>query len=376
MCAFDNRGKHKDNPDLVLKSIKNPLQLYNYFKKHITHTTVIDFRESCAVTGGYPFQHDDVLFTSDKYSALKTIVNWDEVTTRTFKYWKDEEFEDLRDRDGGYWELSFNGEGDEQYLGDMGDSYLCSSDDENERINAPDADPEDITEYFLNEMLEGETPFSVLDRDAYEEYLKDVIVDYYVETFPENTTEKFRAHVEKFLSYMPIEKIVKIEIGSSPIEQLAILKEYGASFRSPDLLLSALNAGCLPTCRYLIDNGNSVEHLFEKDSHNRVAFYSEASDIVDGGTDERAKVFYGTAQELGISIDRVDDDGYSPLHHAAESGKEELYHYLVAIGANTTLKNNNGDTPATILSSVNKAIEEERKQHKSVLDYLMTSNLL
>ncbi len=51
-------------------------------------------------------------------------------------------------------------------------------------------------------------------------------------------------------------------------------------------------------------------------------------------------------EELGADVNARDHEGYSPVHHAASRGDNELIHYLVEHGADVTLLARNGQTTA------------------------------
>lgn len=51
-------------------------------------------------------------------------------------------------------------------------------------------------------------------------------------------------------------------------------------------------------------------------------------------------------EELGADVNARDHEGYSPVHHAAARGDNELIHYLVERGADVTLLARNGQTTA------------------------------
>jgi ankyrin repeat protein len=53
-----------------------------------------------------------------------------------------------------------------------------------------------------------------------------------------------------------------------------------------------------------------------------------------------------TLIETGVhAVNEQDGNGYSAIHAAASYGHEELIRYLISIGANVNLKDNDGDTP-------------------------------
>ena len=49
-------------------------------------------------------------------------------------------------------------------------------------------------------------------------------------------------------------------------------------------------------------------------------------------------------EELGADVNARDHDGYSPMHHAAARGDNELIRYLVERGADVTLVSRRGQT--------------------------------
>ncbi len=51
-------------------------------------------------------------------------------------------------------------------------------------------------------------------------------------------------------------------------------------------------------------------------------------------------------EELGADVNARDQNGYSPLHHAAARGDDALIRYLVAKGADVSLVSRRGQTTA------------------------------
>ena len=49
-------------------------------------------------------------------------------------------------------------------------------------------------------------------------------------------------------------------------------------------------------------------------------------------------------EEIGADVNSRDHEGYSPVHHAAARGDNELIHYLVELGADVTLVSRSGQT--------------------------------
>ena len=52
----------------------------------------------------------------------------------------------------------------------------------------------------------------------------------------------------------------------------------------------------------------------------------------------------GTVEELGADVNARDLNGYSPVHHAAARGDNELIMYLVEQGADVTFVSRRGQT--------------------------------
>lgn len=378
-CVFDRCGNHKYARDLVKKTTKDPLRLYDYFKKHPSFTTFIIFFEDFEAAGGYKFSYGDVLFTRDKYSTLKEMLNWNSVTQIEFKHWKDEwtDEHDDPEPEGGYWSLKFIGDGDEKFLGHCGENYLDSSSDSHMRLNSPDIPVEEITKFFIDEIIaQAEIPFSVDDGSGFESYLRDCISERYAETLAFKSEQEFTEHVEKFLPYLGINEIVASEVGEAPLAFLKILKQYGARFDAPALLDNALFAGDMEVCQYLLEQGNRLENLLScKWRDFNITYFHDRMNWIDGSQNkdglkliEATKKYYISAEKLGISINSVDADGCSVLHHAAKHNYGALYEFFISLGADATLKNKKGETSEIILQAAIKQKEESQSEFRSIAD--------
>lgn len=376
-CVFDRLGHHKYVRDLVKKSTKDPLRLYDYFKKHPSFTTFIIFFEDFEAAGGYKFSYGDVLFTRDKYNTIKEMLNWNSVTKIEFKHWKDEWTGEQEVPDGGYWALEFVGDGDEQFLGRCGENYLDSSSDSHMRLNSPDMPVEEVTNFFIDEVVDQvEIPFSVDDRLRFASYLRDRISENYGETFAANDEQEFIKHIEKFLPYLGINEIVATEVGEAPLAFLKILKNYGARFDAPILLDNALFTGDMEICQYLLEQGNRAENLLLcKWSEFNITYFHDRINWIDGAQNkdglkliEATKKYYISAEKLGISINSVDADGCSVLHYAARHDYGPLYEFFISLGADAKLKNKKGDTPEIILQAAIKQKEESQAEFRSIAD--------
>jgi hypothetical protein len=53
-------------------------------------------------------------------------------------------------------------------------------------------------------------------------------------------------------------------------------------------------------------------------------------------------------EEIGVNVNARDNDGYTPLHHAAARGDNEMILYLVEKGADVTAVSRRGQTTADI----------------------------
>ena len=56
-------------------------------------------------------------------------------------------------------------------------------------------------------------------------------------------------------------------------------------------------------------------------------------------------------EELGADVNARDNDGYTPLHHAAARGDNEMILYLVSKGADVTAVARSGQTTADMANS-------------------------
>ena len=62
-------------------------------------------------------------------------------------------------------------------------------------------------------------------------------------------------------------------------------------------------------------------------------------------------------EELGADVDARDHDGYSPVHHAAARGDNELIRYLVSRGADVTYVSRRGQTTADLANGPQQRVQ-------------------
>jgi len=55
------------------------------------------------------------------------------------------------------------------------------------------------------------------------------------------------------------------------------------------------------------------------------------------------------------ALDKLDDDGWSPLHYASWYGRDEIVLYLTQQGASVNIKNPNGSTPLHFAAGCGRA---------------------
>ncbi|MBU0719388.1 MAG: ankyrin repeat domain-containing protein [Planctomycetes bacterium] len=55
-----------------------------------------------------------------------------------------------------------------------------------------------------------------------------------------------------------------------------------------------------------------------------------------------------TCMKRGMSVNAQDDQGNTPLHYAYYQGRQDIVDRLIAYGADPTIRNNDGDTPADV----------------------------
>jgi len=84
---------------------------------------------------------------------------------------------------------------------------------------------------------------------------------------------------------------------------------------------------------------------------------------------------------IGADVNAEDDDGWTPLHFAAENNSNEMLKYLISVGADVWAEGNNGETPLgcaqteeteTILREVmeaSKPVVNETKESITVSDF-------
>ena len=62
-------------------------------------------------------------------------------------------------------------------------------------------------------------------------------------------------------------------------------------------------------------------------------------------------------EELGADVDARDHDGYSPVHHAAARGDNEVINYLISKGADVTFMSRRGETTVDMANGPRQRIE-------------------
>jgi ankyrin repeat protein len=78
-------------------------------------------------------------------------------------------------------------------------------------------------------------------------------------------------------------------------------------------------------------------------------------------------------QDLGASVDRLDGYGVTPLHVAVHSHRIESLRWLLAHGADPSLKDRNGRTAADYVSS--DVPEQQREEFVSALKHTSNQHL-
>ena len=62
-------------------------------------------------------------------------------------------------------------------------------------------------------------------------------------------------------------------------------------------------------------------------------------------------------EELGADVNARDHDGYSPVHHAAARGDNEMIRYLVSRGADVTYVSRRGQTTADLANGPQQRVQ-------------------
>lgn len=383
---FDKIGRHKFVDNLILHRSKNPLDVFDEINKKKTFDTIIHFSDDFQATGGYQYETDHVLLAKNKYDAVKTILNWDAVTKLEYKYLKDEgpggyliDHEEIKD---GYWLLTLNGEGDQRLLGTYRERYMDSYQLNGEKINHPSTPKETVSKFFIDHIIEttSDQYFFVEDKTQFQSFLHDWIKDFYFDTRKVNDESEFSAHIERFLTYIPIDKIAEMEVDRATIPYIEILHEHGADLKKTTLLYNSVCAGNLEVADYLIDKGNDIKGLYSCGGWSDLSgsYYHEESHTYgsyDSNRFDKAKIFYNSIKELGLSMNIQDVDGNTPLHHAAKFDNEKLYDHLITLGADSTIKNCHGESPSVLIEKARKREAEMEKQWESTFDSLFADIL-
>lgn len=368
--VFHVNGKHKKIEGLLLKRYTNPMQIIDRFRSNPDLKIAIRFWEKFQVQGGYEFKENDWLFAQDLDTAYKMILNWDEIVKFEFRFWKDEEHEELKTRSGGYWFAEFVGDGDEQFLGEDGSNYLCSSEDDAE-LNYPECTLESVSQNFLEKVIRlrlEQTTTITYDED---DYFKEELIDWFYESYQAQSLSAFKKFILRFQQYLDINELLALSIDVAPTEYVEHLEKMGAtSHRETSLLIDAMKTGNTQTCKYLISKGNSLAKLLvpKVEIIEATAFHLIAHiDYESPEYDSLVSNFYSCASELGISINTRDKLGRTPLHHCSIYGSKMNYGKLIALGADPDLVDSQGKKPSELLDErIEKEKQLEEKQRKEM----------
>ncbi|MEZ9140939.1 MULTISPECIES: hypothetical protein [unclassified Shewanella] len=179
---FDNR-EQKVHMKLAFRSSVDPLGALQFFNDNSHFSTIFAFRHDFKVESGPSFNEGDFLFTTDKYLAVKEILDFDKYACIEFVTWHDEniaglselEAKSLQTQDGGTWKLSFSAGGNDLLtcLSSWEYSYLEDVDDRVFEIND---EIEVISHLFIDQLLSAdESPFFMLDRAEFEEDMMSLV---------------------------------------------------------------------------------------------------------------------------------------------------------------------------------------------------------
>jgi len=365
---FRSNGQHPQRNDLVLKSILKPLHLSDFYQGYPSFGYIIDFSENFQVTDGPKFLAGEVLFVRDLHKALRYVLNWEQLARPEFRLHREDDEVELeverKRRLGGYWKFTFQGEGDEQYLGDGDREYRSSWSGEGQdlKINRPDAPRESVMAYFLEKLVDGvEDLFHISTRADFESYHDDLLSEAYAEC---NVSEAEQIGMfEKFRPYLPLDTLLDIDVTSAGPALFERYVELDADFTKVDLLERTLMDGDRLRCDFLIAQGNDPQGLSAPSATcflGRSTLHSVAQNYRprEGHSDEslaRLKRFFTWAVGWGVSINVADKEGNTPLHYCALSSasdsydfNEALYEHLLSLGAGQ-IPNNSHQTPAQLL---------------------------
>jgi hypothetical protein len=346
-------GQHRIYPDVILKRLNSPLKIYDFFERYKHFQTIISFSENFELPGGFIYKEGDVLFARSLSDALEVLLEWKKHANINYVYYEEDKPEGVQY--DGYWALALEGNEIEAALGEAvyDDTYFNKS-----PINNPNSNMEDV-KAVLAEFLHSYNSFLFFDgRKDFREYLRDWIEVHYADNYFVDSEEEYIKYIEKYLPYLGIGSIVEMEVGTAPIEYLERLKIYGAQFNEPELMRKAARDGSLETCKYLLNNGNTIEAFYHPTCSYTSTPYLHSEAACERTSYEGTKSFFRIAAELDINLNRIDEHGNTPLHYAAIYKNKDLYEYLVKLGAKEQLKNHEGDTPKSILKVTREAMED------------------
>lgn len=366
---YNRNGQHKNYPSILKKTDKNAIDLYNFFANHKRkYECIISFMWEYTSAEGYQYDYPDRLFCESLDDALEILFDWKKNAKVEYHYFEEGSVSQKWGHGyPGYWYLTIEGDNLDDELNAIISPNTLHLDDP---INNPSADRKKVMELLLPEIFvpcEMPVKMDMCNDPSLEEYFIDGIREDYANEQQCQCIEKYRLVIEKYLPYLGIDYITACEAGLAPLEYFKMLKNYGANFKDPQILISAARNGSLETCQYLVECGNNIEVFYQMNDctmHPCPYLHYEVSCTKSDKLKDREKFFYTVASNLGVNLDFQDQNGETILHRAAGCNNEALYNHLVALGVNQKYKNSEGKTAPELL-------EESQKQ--GVEDLLLTA---
>lgn len=358
---YHRNGAHRENPNIIFKRFKNAIQTHKFIEKYQGFTEIFYIQDRYTSHTGFEYDYGDFVFAKEPVDALKLLLNWEDNVTIKFIYHDKKALGNHTTQ--GYWQFKLV---NETSLEEFGLSSI-EFEVENDHLNHLDCDKLDLEYYILEALKDYDLPFALVTKERCDGYISSKMEQEFI-TDRRNLVKgpaSYRAYIKLFIPYLSLQRMAEIEVYRVSPEYLAILKEFGANFDSPMMLISAAQEGTRENCEYLLSQGSSVDAFYRTDlsRSDRCALYEQIRCLYRSFTAEKAKAFMELVVSLGVDINYQDAKGDTPLHAAASVAHAKTYKLIKQLGGDDSILNHSNTTPAQAFELVKNKRNKKSNLH-------------